>query len=228
MPELTRSTQDFSPIFALLGYGDIKPDIVNAFMVEIPSDPKRGWNYRLQDGDGAVDRQRSVVATRLMTSHQDMVLMCDHDITWNFGDARYMVEMCHKTRGIVGALVSKRAARQGFGSRWYDGKPHEICSGELLELGEDEYVGGAFTCYHRDVFEAIAKTMEKLPSNESFWPFFMPIQKMNKKTNSVEYLSEDWVVCHRAREAGCKVHLAFLPQILHHGQVTFSVVDGNV
>ena len=83
-----------------------------------------------------------------------------------------------------------------------------------------------------EFLEDIAKDTENLPAVpgaiDTFWPFFMPQIKKTTRMGTPEYQSEDWAICHRAREAGHTVHISMLPIIVHYGAMGYTVLEGNM
>lgn len=212
------------PSLAVLAYGNVFPGTVACAMRE--SSNGAGWDVYLSNKDAAVDRARSKIATRCIDEGFDVVVMVDHDLTWDPGNAAYIAHEAHARGGIVGGLVSKRQFGQGFGGRFGDGKPHELYSDELVQLGPTGYVGGAFTAYSRAALEKIADH-HKLPrTRDNMIPFFLPMVVFNERLQQHEYLSEDWSACHRAHMAKVPCFAAMLPRVVHHGNYGFTLHDG--
>ena len=57
----------------------------------------------------------------------------------------------------------------------------------------------------------------------SFWPFYMP--RVIEWGGEIIYGSEDWALCHRAREAGFGIWLDPSIRLGHMGQVMFTLED---
>lgn len=210
------------------GQGVIQP--VQHALERHRTETRLDWDRCDPKPDAAVDRARSAVASEFLAMDRDVLVMLDYDVEVpRPADFDYLAAACATTRGIVGAVVSKKNFGEGFGGRFADGAAHELYSDELVELGEDQYVGGAFTAYHREVFEAmIAFGMPHCPA-QGFWPFFQPALKYNNDLRAHEYLSEDWAICHYARELAHKpVHVAMQSLTIHHGRCGFSALDGNM
>lgn len=216
-----------SPTIAIMTYGGVTPWTLNTFVRDRALDTKYHWSFLHHEGDAAVDRARSIVATKFLEgSDSEVLLMVDHDLSWGITDATYLVDKAHETKGVVGSLVSKRVFGEGFGARLVDGKRHEIGSEELIELEEDAYMGAAFLAISRDALQAMADRLPKTVP-QGFYPFFCPQLKHNKRIDAYEYLSEDWAFTHGMRVCGRKVYLAMLPVVRHYGHYGFTTLDGN-
>jgi hypothetical protein len=213
------------PEFALMAYGGVNDRTFASFLRDRARDQKYMWSVCVHSGDGAVDRQRSQLLTKFLEGPSDVLVMADHDIVWQVGDITYLAEVAHERQAVVGALVSKKNVREGWGCRLVDGKPHEIGSSEVVELEEDAYTGGALMAVAKSVLVRLARVLPKVPPD--FYPFCIPQLKKNTRLNIVEYLSEDWSLCHGARVTGSKVYLAMRPIVIHHGNWGYNTLDAN-
>jgi hypothetical protein len=68
------------------------------------------------------------------------------------------------------------------------------------------------------VFEALSETLPRVA--DGWVPFFCPMWLNNG--HYTDYLSEDWSIQHRAREAGCKVFASMWPLTKHSGHELFT------
>lgn len=207
-----------------MSYGGISQASFNSFYRDRQRDHKYAWELQTHGGDAAVDRARGITCTNFLKSPSNVLVMADHDLSWNVGAATYLAEKAHETQGVVGALVSKRAYGQGWGCRLVDGCPHEIGSEELVLLEEDAYVGGAFIAISRAVLERMTKVLPMVYGD--FYPFFIPQLKHNNRIDRTEYLSEDWSFIHGARVTGSPCYLAMYPTVVHHGDTGFTTISG--
>ena len=125
-----------SPSILILSYGGLHPRTRSAEMRDYPRS-KHSWIVQdLMEG-ASPDRVRSLSGTQFVKGSSDVLVHVDHDIEWPIGTLDYMVDQCRKTRGIVGALVSKRVIGNGWGSRFgLDGK-WEIGSDAVVKIGPD-------------------------------------------------------------------------------------------
>ena len=227
----------------------------------------QAWN------DALIDRCRATVAEQFLANpaHFDVLVMIDHDQSWQPGDILRIARKAHETSNpqgkqcIVGAAVSKRCRGLGIASAaggvgiWRPGSDR---------LEPFDYVGSAFTAWPRSVLEAIFARAPK--TMQGFRPAFLPstwphaignewivgqvdlgkikdvpalvaaVQSapsnaivsihdnnlfFSNKDLPVDYLSEDWAACRRAKEAGFGVMLDLQPQVGHHGTYCYTVAD---
>jgi hypothetical protein len=216
-----------NPSICIFAYGGIHQATSMSWTSELAVKDRPKWYRWNAAEDAAIDRARGMVATRFLASVYDVLVMIDHDISWQPGDALYIARAAYERRAIVGGLVSKRDFARGWGGRFSkaDNAAHEIGSDEIVDLGDDGYVGGAFIAIHRDVFDALSKTLPLVRTD--FYPFFMPMLRENPETGEMEYLSEDWAFGTRAQAAGFKSYCAMKPQLIHFGEFPFTALGGN-
>lgn len=212
----------------LMAYGGLDNATVDAAVRELSrGESDVHWVFKTHAGDAAVDRARSKVATEFIRSDADVLVCVDHDIIWNPGDAAYIAKLAVSKNSVVGGLYSKRSLGSGFGGRFGDGKPHEYGTEELVELGEDAYLGGGFVAIPKEVIVHMG-AFHNLPMTRcGFVPFYMPMTKYNEKLEVTEYLSEDWAFVHRVRQSGHKVFCSMKPFLVHKGEYMFTVIGTN-
>lgn len=183
--------------------------------------------YAPRFNDAAVDRARSQSATAFLDSAADVFLQIDSDIVFSREHAVQISEQA-VTHDIVGGMYVTRA--KGAYS-----KPTSMLEYERrMEFGNDptpvpvQYVAGGFVAIHRRVFEKLAQQpdMPMLHAddpNGRFHPFFLPT--WIESEHGPVYLSEDYAVCYRAREAGFGVHINPAVRLLHLGQYAYHLED---
>ncbi len=215
------------PTLAIMSYGGLMGETASCVINELAVSPIH-WNVECHPGDGAVDRQRSTVATKFLASDSDVLMMVDHDISWHKGDALYVANLAAKHQGIVGGLYSKRCLGKGWGGRFGTNDKHEYGTDELVELGYDGFIGGGFMAIHREVFNGILQHFKMPFVRSQFIPFFIPECRKHKTMGDWEYLSEDWVIANRAREAGFKTFVSMKPHLLHVGNYPFTVLGSSI
>jgi len=156
----------------------------------------------------------------------EVLLMVDHDIIWEEGDLEYIAKKCSKNKGIVAGIYPKRSIGQDVPVRFAPLPEGE--SSRKVWFGDDacldaEFVTTGFMAIHRDVITALA---EELPLTiGGFWPFFTPA--LTQAAAGVEYLSEDWSFCLRAKGKGIKIWAAMKPRLKHIGEWVYRMVDAN-
>ena len=180
---------------------------------------QRGWPVMFRGGDGLLVRSRSsLVSQWYRESPDDVYLMIDGDIVFHVDDAEHIVEKCRELKGIVCGLYSNRSGdhptlRQGSGK--------DITYKKGAEPVEIEYGATGFMAVHRDVIEAMVKTLPPLHPQKpwGFWPFFDLMHK------DYELLSEDWAFCERARQHGFKTYVDPSIRLGHQGDKLYRVED---
>jgi hypothetical protein len=196
---------------------------------------EKGWRLQIVQPaqDALIDRARAMTAQNFLEKMPEfeVLIMLDHDITWAGprtdyeGDLCHLARKCAETRGIVGALVSKKVRDQGVATFWKREGEHQLGQDGITDVW---YVGAAFTAYHRDALQRVSDATEI--AAPGFRPIFMPIVvPFPTQPRSVLppqlnlHLSEDWAFCHRARELGIESYVAFKPLITHHGNYGYTV-----
>jgi len=207
----------------VFAYGDVKHQTATSVTAEITATPLL---VHYVAPDAAIDRARAQAATMFLLSVADVMVMVDRDIAFCHGDVAEIVRVARETKGICGGMVSKKANGLGWGTRLPDDSVGEIRTKQVIDMPKHSYVGGAFMAIHRDVFDAIAPTLTLMGAG-GWFPFFEPMALENPAMeNGLDHLSEDWSICHRAREAGCKVSTSMWPLTQHIGETSYSVFDG--
>ena len=171
--------------------------------------------------DALIERARSKAASHFLIDKYagDVMLMVDHDISWEHGDLRYLAEKCAETGGIVAGLYPKRSFKEGVRGMTF--RMDEPCR---FVMGEDRlipatYVSAGFMAIHRNVVEYVARDMH--PVIQGFYPMFLPM--VVDTEHGHEHLSEDWAFCERAR--GMPIHIAPKPKLQHEGQFKYRMQD---
>ena len=213
----------------LFGHRAIATPVVESLLRDVAS---RAYGaeaaIQVAAGDAAIDRHRSKRASEFLATMSDVLVMIDEDIHWSPGDVARLAAHAFKARGIVGGLVSKRAFGKGLGGRPPEGYRWELGKDELHALPEHSYVGGAFTAIHRDVIAAVAEGMPAVfDGDRPRWhPVFLPMV-VEHPDHGLEYLSEDWAFCYRARRAGFPVYAATGPWLTHIGTHGYTLHDAT-
>ena len=199
---------------ACMTYGGTHWATVEALFQETTLCPD--WFVALRPADAAIDRNRAKIATQVLDEGaSDVLVMVDHDVSWVPGDALYLAEAARRTKGVVGAVVSKKTHGLGYGSRMPDGVRAEIRTPTLVEMPPHSYCGGALMAIHVSVLERLAATLGR--TAEGWYPFFAPCSLV-RPDGVTDWLSEDWALCHYARDvADAPVHTALWPLTQHHG-----------
>lgn len=179
------------------------------------------WVSVSMSGDALIDRSRSRVASGFLQAEEkdsgDVLVMIDHDISWQEGDLEPFIDRCRETKGIVGGVYSKRVMGGGI--------PVVFDEEGAFTTGDDQmvkaiFVSTGFFAIHREALRKIADSQEKLPIGE-FWPLFIPVVYKGQE------LSEDWAICGRAHNLGIPVHAYMKPRLGHTGHYEYRVVDSQ-
>lgn len=177
-------------------------------------------------GDALVCRMRDRAASHFFTeTDAEVMLMVDHDIIWEEGDLEYIAKKCAKNKGIVAGIYPKRSMGQDIPVRFAPlsaGESRKVFFGDDVCLDAD-FVTTGFMAIHRDVLTALVKEMPLTIGG--FWPFFTPA--LTQHAGGVEYLSEDWAFCLRAKGKGFKIWAAMKPRLKHIGEWIYRMVDAN-
>lgn len=221
--------ESLKPVLRVMNYRPESKESSKSWRIQLEKSP-HDWSVVEEGCFSEVGMQRSIDATEFLLKTEGNVLVFkDHDVVVNFGGLDYLAEKAYELKAIVGAVVCKRQRGQGWGFRDITGTAMEIASGQVFELGEDSYMGGALMAIHRSVFEAMLKTGRFPMTWQKHFPFFVQCLKTNKQfsENVVEHLTEDWSFCHHAREAGCKVYVAMKPLTGHEGSALYGPLQGQ-
>ncbi len=211
---------------ALFAYSGVLPDTVDCLLRDLRLWPNIVY-YRISN-DALISRSRSRAASDFLQSDREMtgdvLLMVDHDMKWEKGDLVHLAEKTLETEAVVAAVYSKRNFGEGTAVRFSD--PGDYSIGDE-ELAPATYISTGFLGIHRKVLEKMAETLPKTIGN--FWPFFLPLLANHPvDVDAVEYLSEDWAFCARARELGIKIWVDLKPRLTHIGEYAYRLIDSQV
>jgi len=213
---------DAQPIFlALFAYNAICPGTLDCLLRDLPALPR--LLYHRQSQDALISRSRSVAASDFLRSPADVMLMIDHDISWQPGDLSRLIASVRQTTSVVSGIYPKRSFGNGVAVRFAEPGRYTIGDDRLVP---GQYLSTGFFAVHRDVFEAMAPTLRL--TTEGFWPFFMPMLSACPSGESPEYLSEDWAFCERARTLGFRLHVDLKPILSHSGAHAFRLIDSQL
>ena len=179
--------------------------------------------------DALISRSRSYAASKFLKGPCEVMFMLDHDIQCEVGDIIKTCQKAIEAKAIIGGMYSFRSRGNGHSSRLAR-RLMRFPSG-LDELIPAEYVASGFMAIPKVSIEAVVKhesVRECLYLDGSpFWDLFRPLVVSSTTfPGKLEYLSEDWSFCHRAREVGVKQYVYALPKLKHHGDYGYTVEDG--
>jgi hypothetical protein len=184
-------------------------------------------NYVAHWNDALIDRCRSLAATRFLEyTNDDVMVMIDHDITFQAGSVVRLAKKALETNAIVAAMISKKSRGQGIASR-LKVKPELVKMPPADFLYESSYPGSGFCAYPRDLVLAVAKSVPRV--YQGFIPMFIPTLAKHTneqlETEEWEYLSEDWAFVKRASELGYKSYIDCWPKCGHVGPYEYKIED---
>ena len=179
-------------------------------------------------GDALVSRSRSMVASTFMRSDCDVMLSIDSDIWFRAVDAIKLAEAALEY-DMIGALYMTRNlnTQPALMLPMSEG----ISFDSDAQPVQTPFVAGGFTAVNRRVFEALSAGLplchqgcSSRSADTSFWPFYMPFVIPSETEGSI-YLSEDWALCERARDAGFQVWLDPSIRLGHMGSYMYTLED---
>lgn len=144
-----------------------------------------------QDKESLIPRARDRAAHAFLSGDCDKLFTIDADIQWTVEDFRRIVTSPHDITGGVYALKGFPSAANF--NREKDGSVRHLPTG--------------FLCVTRRVFEKLKLTSlsyqgKNAAGDSVFYSQFYPCG-----VYGIEYESEDWAFCRKAREAGFSLHL---------------------
>jgi len=206
----------------LFAYAGVEPTTCDSLLRDLPHIPN--LTYSRISKDALISRSRSKAATDFLRNdaNLDIMIMIDHDISWQPGDIQHLLQKVVETESMVGGVYSKRVFGRGIAAKPAGQGNNTIGRDELIPA---VYLSAGFWGIHRKVLE---KVSEILPlTTDNFWPFFMPMLSAPRPDGRPEYLSEDWAFCERARNLGFKLFLDLKPHLVHNGRYGYRVIDGH-
>lgn len=183
---------------------------------------ENGWRFSVHQGDALISRVRSVAVSQwYKQTAGDVFLMVDDDIVFDIDDAEKVVALAREKRSIASAAYPVRDGSHLASASLVDGE--EIAFGPGQPPKEIRWAGTGFIAVHRDVVEALIKTLPltMVTTPWSFWPMFMPF--VYGDGVEANYLSEDWAMCERARKLGFRVWLDPSIELKHIGSFEYRV-----
>jgi len=182
-------------------------------------------------GDALVSRSRSIAASAFLRSKADVLLTIDSDIWFRAADAIKLCEEALEYDFIAGLYLTRGIKKQSalllpvdvpviFQD---DSKPVEV-----------RYISTGFMAVSRKGMEKTLehskvphchKGMTHLGQDTSFFPLYMPFVIPDDGPEENLYLSEDWALCQRAKDAGFKMWLDPSIRLGHVGQEMYTLED---
>jgi len=174
-----------------------------------------------QPEEAAIDRVRSIAATKFLDSGGDILLFIDDDVLYTPECVYQLIADCLETKSIViGPYVKKKMPADELALAPLSGNSSfEI--GRSGKLQEIKWGATGFMAVHRDVLVSLARKLPLCNQDEEY-PFFCPFFYEDPDLGWL-YLSEDFSFCHRAREAGFKVWADTRLVLGHYGKWVYLI-----
>ena len=191
----------------------------------------RGWPVAMVYGDALIDRARSKAASAWYRNEaEDVFLMIDDDIVFRPEDAERVVALAREKRSIACGAYPVGDGSHMASRGW---------PGQRLEFGTDKepveirWPATGFMAVHRDVIEAMSKTMKECYAGEpdAFWPMFQPFPLSDVIEEAADYLSEDYAFGQRALSLGFPTYLDPSSILIHlkvKGLSVYNMTGANV
>lgn len=195
-------------------YGSLDPETEQGLNVLA----ERGYVVRLLRNSSQIDLARSTMATRAMRNGFEETLWIDADTVFRPEDVEQL--RSHDLPIVAGLYLKKKQGKPEFAGKFRSPKVTFGVGGGLLEM---VYVGMGFTLIRREVYAELAEDLIECTGGydgETVIPFFRPTLAPEGAT--LDYLSEDFSFCHRARIAGFAVMADTTIKLGHAGRYVYT------
>ena len=194
-------------------------------------------------GDALIERSRSGLMTALIEkpflADYDVLVSIDDDISFTPEDFRKVVAACRERQALVAGAYPTRERDSHLALRELPGHPLSFMPGPS-RLAEVDLLTTGLMAVPRSAIEAIARpgqtfrdadgthqlhrTTRGIRERVEFIPFYWPFQ-IKHEDGAYELLSEDWALCHRAKQLGyqCLVDTSVI--LKHEGMMPVTVWD---
>ena len=218
-PGATRSESAPAPklCIAIPIYGAVPGQTV-ACLVALASRPPLRFEFRTRLNDSLVTRSRNSLTADFLAGACEKLLFLDSDLIFTPEDVARIAS--HEVDIVGGFYPIKEDSDQ---IRWcVNGPPGTTDPApDARGLTPVRYIGTGFCCIHRRVFERLAQTGVAAPyqtdgetprPEHDFWSV-----GVHASQGRGRYLSEDWLFCQRALDAGFEVWGDLGVQLRHVG-----------
>jgi len=180
-------------------------------------------------GHANTPRARNILAHKALALGFDDVLMIDDDISWDVEDLKRLLSY-----PAVDPVNGKPCVYAGAPQRRTDDLKFcvnldKMAERETREYGDEDKVnlwsGGAATAFMRiprEVFDVLREEIPMQPyvyqEEKDIYPYFdYEIRTIDKgpQAGEYQYMGEDYLFCHRVREAGMQVYIDPKCQLSH-------------
>jgi GT2 family glycosyltransferase len=185
---------------------------------------RRGIDVWREPGFSAIDKARSVLASRALHAGYDALMWIDADIVFRPDD----VDRFHACgEPFIAGLYAKKGRRE-LAAHLLPGT-QSIQFGQRGGLFEVRYVGTGFLYAAAEVYrrmEAQLPVCDRSFDGRGFVPYFLPAV-IEDRDKGAWYLSEDYAFCERARQVGCRIMVDSRVRIGHAGRYVYSWEDAG-
>ncbi len=185
---------------------------------------KSGYDVRRQQSSAAVDRTRSVMATRALDDGFDELMWIDSDTSF---EASAVDRLRSHGLPLVGGVYAKKGV-QDFALEHLP-TTESFGVGDAGGLYDVAAVGFGFVLVRRTVFEAVRQHYSLPlcdPGPAQCIPYFLPMV-VATSSGQFRYLSEDFAFCERARQAGHRIVVDSTIRLGHVGRYTYAWEDAG-
>jgi hypothetical protein len=184
---------------------------------------RRGIQVWRAPGYAAIDKARSVLASRALREGYEALVWIDADITFRADDVCALVA---SGEPFVGGLYPKKGRRELAAHLLPETR--EILFGRRGSVLEVRYLGAGFLCTAAEVYR---RMLPELPLcderfGDPFVPFFLPAV-VDDGPERHWYLAEDYAFCERARRSGFRILADSRVRLGHAGRYVYSWEDAG-
>jgi len=183
--------------------------------------------------DAMLERTRSRTLTRFREQRtEDVLLWVDSDMVWPIAAAERLAQTAYRTRGIAGAVYSKRGFGKGVTTRFArnEDTPQKINIGDDMLLPA-ELLGAGFMAIHRDALDAIAPTLpwvrDDINRGVGDWQPYCKTELRPLDDGLYHFVAEDEALCLHARRCGVPLICDVSIVLGHEGEHIYTVADGE-
>ena len=153
------SKDNLNVMLAVFSYSGLEEKTHESLMCEVAhcSHNNKAYQYARISGDALIARSRSKAIGRFLRSDCDVMVMIDHDIVWNAGEAWDLGKLAFEHNAIIGGMYCKRTFGQGWASRAkFDG---DVAFGKP-GLIESDAVATGFMAIPREVIQGMVDRLD--------------------------------------------------------------------
>ena len=198
---------------------------------------KDSIHFEMQEGDGLISRSRSTLATKMLETDADVMVMIDADIQFEPADFIKLVKSARATGQIVAGVYVTRAKKARPTIVPYPGTELSFVDSDSPNLMEVLYASAGFMAVPRTVLEAMTEgTFQTIngpeplwfcrggPDERRVWDFYRMFVVRDDK-GEPWWLEESYAFCERARQLGFKTYADTSIFLGHRATVSMTIFD---